>query len=155
MNFKNNLPTVKDWIGYFLSTISAIVAILVAQKLSTTHPDYSIFIKLTKIEIPLYAIIVFGFSMWLVRKIYLWWKVSNSELKIIKATYGKDRKTIDITDYLNSQIQDNKLNVPVRNEVFGEDPIVRANKEAVVKYKYKGEVDQKVFPEYGDIVLPS
>lgn len=58
-----------------------------------------------------------------------WQEARNRKhsLTIIKATYGRDNKFVDITTQLNSQIDKNKLDIILSNDIAG-DPIERISK---------------------------
>lgn len=78
---------------------------------------------------------------------------SKHRLTIVKATYGKNNKFVDITTQLNSQIDKNKLDIILSNEIAG-DPIERVPKIGKIKYKYDGKIYTKEYVEMERIRLP-
>lgn len=77
----------------------------------------------------------------------------GSDLEIIHATYGSS-KSVDITEQLRSRILMNSLKVLINNALAG-DPDPGKPKNAIVKYKYKGESKEIVVKESFDLILPS
>lgn len=74
-------------------------------------------------------------------------------LTILKASYGKNGKVIDITDKLNSLIKDGRLETILSNDLAG-DPAGGMPKIGKIKYRYNGKVYVKEFVEMEAIILP-
>ncbi len=75
------------------------------------------------------------------------------QFRVVRATYGKDNKTVDITDILNAKINNNKLDVVLSNDLAG-DPIEGITKLGKVKYRLDGKVYEKEYVEMETIRLP-
>lgn len=87
------------------------------------------------------------------RKTYYYYLRRNNKLKILKATYYTSEKSLDITQELNNHIIDDKLRILLTNDIAG-DPHVRVHKKGKIKYKFKGEDDEKDYEEGDLIELP-
>lgn len=71
-------------------------------------------------------------------------------LKIISAIYGNK----DVTDILSEYVVDNKLDIIVSNNIFG-DPLPNVYKYLKVKYLYNGVLMENKFGENHKCELPS
>jgi hypothetical protein len=76
------------------------------------------------------------------------------ELRITRALYGTDRKSVDVTYQLNSQIRDGRLNIPVQNQTMGGDPAHNKPKALTVWYTFDGRPGQVTVNETGFLQLP-
>lgn len=76
-------------------------------------------------------------------------------LHIVGAQYGADNRTIDVTDRLNSRIQNGQLNLQVMNQTMGGDPAAGKVKKLTVRYTLNGRSDQVVVDENGYLNLPA
>ena len=65
-----------------------------------------------------------------------------SGLRILSATYGSGNRVIDVTNMLNSRVQNNALSISVNNETMGRDPAVGADKVLQVTYELNGNRQQ-------------
>ncbi len=65
-----------------------------------------------------------------------------SGLRILSATYGSGNRVIDVTNMLNSRVQNNSLSLSVNNETMGRDPAVGADKVLQVTYELNGNRQQ-------------
>ena len=65
-----------------------------------------------------------------------------SGLRIVSATYGSGNRTMDVTNFLTSRIQNNTLSLSVNNETMGTDPAVGADKVLQVTYELNGNRQQ-------------
>jgi hypothetical protein len=81
-------------------------------------------------------------------------KISESELTIIEAKYGKNEKCIDVKKALNDRISNNKLNVTVKNKLFSKDPAPNVLKELIVTYSINDSIKTITIPEHGVLSLP-
>jgi len=87
--------------------------------------------------------------------LYKVWERSHSDLKIIKATYGKNDLKADITKQLNRRIKHGYLKTPVTNNIPGSDPAPHETKILRLVYWYKGKRHRREFIEAIDeIDLP-
>lgn len=102
------------------------------------------------ISIPVYSIVLFIILIILIPRIYNLIKIKNRKLKIIKATYFTDSRSINITNELNNAIEDNKLKIVLSNNIAG-DPHYGVVKKGKIKYKIKGHEKEKEYKE-GDII---
>ncbi len=75
-------------------------------------------------------------------------------LRIIAATYGSSKKTSDVTQLLNSKIQNNALRAQVDNQTMGGDPDVGADKTLRVVYEIDGSRYQVVINEDKPLRIP-
>lgn len=67
---------------------------------------------------------------------------SQNNLRIIRALYGKGDQVINVTNYLNKNIKDNKLDVMINNELFGsQDPTPGFPKDIEIIYEINKKVD--------------
>ena len=76
-------------------------------------------------------------------------------LRIIRAYYGADNRSSDVTARLNSQIQSDRLNLKVSNDTMGGDPAIGRYKTLTVQYSYSGRQDQVVVNEGDTLILPT
>src|SRR5882672_5685440 len=60
-------------------------------------------------------------------------------VRIIRAYYGIQGRTINVTDLLRSRARAGGLNFVVTNSAFGGDPAVGADKYLIVIYRYQGK----------------
>lgn len=74
-------------------------------------------------------------------------------LEIIKAEYGSNRKSIDITSKLNEKIEDSELHIKVSNNIAG-DPDPNVVKTLKIKYLYQGKTYEKEIKENLNLDIP-
>jgi hypothetical protein len=60
-------------------------------------------------------------------------------LRIIRAYYGIQGRTVNVTDMLRSRVRDGAVNFVVTNNALGGDPAVGADKYLIVIYRYRGQ----------------
>jgi hypothetical protein len=73
---------------------------------------------------------------------------------IIRAYYGVQGHTINVTDLLRSRARDGSINFVVTNSSLGGDPAVGADKLLIVIYRYQGK-EAATFVREGDtLTLP-
>ena len=68
-------------------------------------------------------------------------------LKIVSATWGFHNHLIDVTDYFNSKISNDKFEINVTYKSFPIDPCKGIVKEIDIKYKYRGRVRHLIVQE--------
>jgi hypothetical protein len=78
----------------------------------------------------------------------------QGNLRILRAQYGAGHRYADVTELLNSQIQDDRLSLRVTNETMGGDPAEDIRKQLSVSYLYNGQQFQVVVEEKEDLNLP-
>ena len=75
-------------------------------------------------------------------------------LNIVRAYYGVQGKTINVTDLLRSWIREGTLTVVVSNSAMGADPAVGYDKVLIVVYSYQGVETAAVAREGMTLSLP-
>src|SRR6266436_10427139 len=75
-------------------------------------------------------------------------------LKIIRAYYGIQGRTINVTDLLRSRARAGGLNFVVTNSAFGGDPAVGADKYLIVIYRYQGREAATFVREGNTLTIP-
>ncbi len=75
-------------------------------------------------------------------------------LRITRAQYGANHRSQDVTDLLNSRIQDNQLSLRVTNSTMGGDPAPDTRKVLSVWYTYNGQDLQVGVSEGETLNLP-
>src|SRR3954469_19601275 len=76
-------------------------------------------------------------------------------LHINRAIYGRDNHSNDVTSRLNSQIQNDQLNVLVNNQNMGGDPYPDHGKTLTVQYAISGKNNELTFNEGATLRLPT
>ncbi len=74
-------------------------------------------------------------------------------LEIVKAIYGTDAKSLDVTEHLRRKVSDNKLTITASNKIAG-DPHRNVVKELRISYRYDGKDGLIVIPEEETASLP-
>ena len=75
-------------------------------------------------------------------------------LVILRAFYGVQRRTVNVTDLLRDRIREGGLNFRVENAALGGDPAVGADKLLIVVYRFRGQETAAAVPEGGVLTLP-
>ncbi len=75
-------------------------------------------------------------------------------LHILRAQYGADYRYRDVTELLNSRIQNDALSLQVTNDAMGGDPADDKRKVLVVSYLFQGETARVVVNEKDYLTLP-
>jgi hypothetical protein len=83
-----------------------------------------------------------------------WEQQNRAGLYVTQATYGSDRRRLDVTNMLNEHIRNGQLSMRVTNETMGADPAYGEAKTLMVWYAYNGRRDQVVINEGGYLNLP-
>jgi hypothetical protein len=76
------------------------------------------------------------------------------DLVIIRAFYGVQGRTVNVTEPLRAMVRDGGLAVRVSNENFGGDPAVGADKVLIVVYSSHGQEQAAAVREGERLVLP-
>ncbi len=79
----------------------------------------------------------------------------NRDLQILRATYGSDSQSIDVTDRLQRQIRNGQVNLRVTNVTMGGDPAADGHNHLTVHYSFNGRASQVVVNEGDYLRLPS
>lgn len=104
-------------------------------------------------------------NRWIVRDVLHFERQGNSEnvprdnygnrgLQIVRAEYGVGDRTVDVTNRLNSLIQNGQLNFQVSNQIMGGDPFPGERKTLTITYTYDGRTDQATIYEGDPLDLP-
>ena len=75
-------------------------------------------------------------------------------LRIIRAYYGIQGRTINVTELLRSRVRDGAINFVVTNSALGGDPAVGADKFLIVIYRYKGQEAATFVREGNSLLIP-
>jgi beta-barrel assembly-enhancing protease len=75
-------------------------------------------------------------------------------LQILAASYGAKDKFIDVRQRLQSQVQNNRLDLQVTNSSMGGDPI-RESKALLIRYQWAGRAYDVVVPEKQRVSIPT
>ncbi len=75
-------------------------------------------------------------------------------LRIIRAYYGIQGRTINVTELLRSRVRDGAINFIVSNSALGGDPAVGADKFLIVIYRYKGQEAATFVREGNSLLIP-
>jgi len=75
-------------------------------------------------------------------------------VRIIRAYYGIQGRTINVTDLLRSRARAGGLNFVVTNSAFGGDPAVGADKYLIVIYRYQGREAATFVREGNMLTIP-
>ncbi|MHB8486986.1 MAG: hypothetical protein ACYDCM_14840 [Candidatus Acidiferrales bacterium] len=79
----------------------------------------------------------------------------RGRLRITRASYGSRGRAFDVTDLLNSQIEGDRLSLPINNDTMGGDPAQDSRKTLTVWYSYDGSDLQTSVDEGGTLNLPA
>jgi hypothetical protein len=75
-------------------------------------------------------------------------------LRIIRAYYGVQGRTVNVTDLLRSRVRDGALALVVTNSAMGGDPATGADKILIVVYKYQGTETATAVHEGNTLTIP-
>ena len=75
-------------------------------------------------------------------------------VRIIRAYYGIQGRTINVTDLLRSRARAGGLNFVVTNSAFGGDPAVGVDKYLIVIYRYQGNEVATFVREGNTLTIP-
>jgi hypothetical protein len=75
-------------------------------------------------------------------------------LVIIRGYYGIQGRTVNVTDVLRGRVRGGTLSLPVRNEFFGGDPAIGADKVLIVVYRFQGVESATAVREGNMLTLP-
>jgi hypothetical protein len=74
--------------------------------------------------------------------------------RVIRAYYGIQGRTVNVTDLLRGRVRDGALNFVVANGTFGGDPAVGADKYLIVIYRYQGKEAATFVREGNTLTIP-
>ena len=78
----------------------------------------------------------------------------RNALTIIRAYYGVQGRTVNVTDLLRSRVRDGVLSIVVTNGAFGGDPAIGADKTLIVVYSYQGNETAAATREGYTLTIP-
>lgn len=73
---------------------------------------------------------------------------------ILRAYYGIQGRTVDVTELLRSRVRDGRLNFPVTNDALGGDPAIGADKLLIVVYRTQGYETATAVREGFTLMIP-
>jgi|SRR5215472_15677294 len=77
-----------------------------------------------------------------------------SGLRIIRAYYGWQASTANVTEVLRSRMRDGQISFVVTNSALGGDPAMGADKILVVIYRYQGREAAAIVREGNTLTIP-
>lgn len=77
-----------------------------------------------------------------------------NNLRIVRAYYGVQGNTVNVTDLLRSRVRDGVLSFVVTNSALGGDPAVGADKILIVIYRYQGKETATAVREGNTLTIP-
>jgi hypothetical protein len=77
-----------------------------------------------------------------------------NSLKIIRAYYGVQGRTVNVSDILRSRVRDGVLSFVVTNSALGGDPAIGADKILIVVYRYQGNESAAAVREGYTLTIP-
>jgi hypothetical protein len=77
-----------------------------------------------------------------------------NRVRIIRAYYGVQRRTVDVTDLLRSRMREGGLMFVVTNDALGGDPAVGADKVLIVVYRFEGRETAAAVREGNTLTIP-
>ncbi len=77
-----------------------------------------------------------------------------SGLRIIRAYYGVQGHTVNVTDLLRSRVRERTLSFVVTNSALGGDPAIGADKVLIVVYRYQGNETAAAVREGNALTIP-
>ncbi len=75
-------------------------------------------------------------------------------LRIVRAYYGWQGNTVNVTEVLRSRMRDGQISFVVTNSALGGDPAVGADKVLVVIYRYQGRESAVISREGNKLTIP-
>jgi hypothetical protein len=78
----------------------------------------------------------------------------DPDLRIVRAYYGWQGSTVNVTELLRGRMRDGQISVVVTNSAMGGDPAIGADKILVVIYRYQGQEKAAIVREGVTLTLP-
>lgn len=75
-------------------------------------------------------------------------------LRIVRAYYGWQASTVNVTEVLRSRMRDGQISFVVTNSAMGGDPAVGADKILVVIYRFQGRESAAIMREGNTLTIP-
>ena len=80
---------------------------------------------------------------------------ASTGLRILSANYGAKDRFVDVSQLLQSQVQNNLLDLKVTNASMGGDPIVGEEKTLRIRYEWAGRTHEMVVQENQRLTIPT
>ncbi len=77
-----------------------------------------------------------------------------NRLKIIRAFYGVQGRTVNVTELLRSRVREGMVNFVVTNSALGGDPAIGSDKLLIVVYRYQGNETATAVREGNTLTIP-
>ncbi len=78
----------------------------------------------------------------------------SNGIRIVRAYYGVQGRTVNVTELLRSRVRDGVLNIVVTNSALGGDPAPGYDKLLIVVYRYQGTESATAVREGNALSLP-
>ena len=78
----------------------------------------------------------------------------RDNLRIIRAYYGVQGRTVNVTELLRSRVREGVLSFVVTNSAMGGDPAIGADKLLIVVYRYQGTETATAVREGNTLTIP-
>jgi len=75
-------------------------------------------------------------------------------LRIVRAYYGVQGRTMDVTEFVRNQVRGNSVSILVANRALGGDPAIGADKVLIVVYRFQGMESAAAVREGFMLTLP-
>jgi len=81
-------------------------------------------------------------------------QVDSNALRILRAYYGVQGRTVNVTELLRSRARDGAISLVVTNSALGGDPATGADKILIVVYRYQGTETATAVREGNTLTIP-
>jgi hypothetical protein len=81
-------------------------------------------------------------------------QADSNALRILRAYYGVQGRTVNVTELLRSRMRDGALSFVVTNSALGGDPAIGYDKTLIVVYRYQGTETATAVREGNTLTLP-
>ncbi len=78
----------------------------------------------------------------------------DNGLRIVRAYYGVQGRTVNVTELLRSRVSGGTLSLVVTNSALGGDPAIGADKILIVVYRYQGTETATAVREGNTLTIP-
>ena len=78
----------------------------------------------------------------------------SADLRIMRAYYGVQGRTVDVTDLLRNRVRGGSLSMVVTNGALGGDPAVGSDKTLIVIYRVQGRETATAVREGNTLTIP-
>ena len=81
-------------------------------------------------------------------------QADSNALRILRAYYGVQGRTVNVTELLRSRARDGAISLVVTNSALGGDPAVGSDKVLIVVYRYQGTETAAAVREGNTLTIP-